>query len=693
MRILPLLVLSLVPAGALAAPTEPRPSAEHAPPFTSRVPNVRDFGAKGDGVSDDTDAIQAAIDYVKPGSSAFNSPTYGSRVGRVFVPIGRYLVRRPLKVWSGVWIDGAGHGSTLEAAGDFPAGGAILKSSTEGLSPEGYGGCTVTNLHVKARGGSGIWAYSHSEMKSVGTLRAENLWIETPKGFDLTPYTQNSWVKNVLFSGDVDQMLRVKGNFNTFEQLDKEGATGSSADPYIEVDAHKAGNSSSNHFRSILIEQLTSPNKPLFAANGADELVLEDFWLEPTKTNGYGVILDRSRDFQIRGHFSHVGSWGKVAVRNGSWGSIETLNADGEDVPWSSTFEVDASSFLRTGTTFSRRSGNALPLDASSRIEHGVVVDRMLSLFPKAGISAVSRPRSVAAQNLLQNPSFEQGGRGWTLPPGFAVKDFPAAEIGPGRMLHLAGGTGTAPVFQEIEISPSWVGHTLTLSFAGRVAGPGMLTPYVKGAGLDLGQGSFLVSDGDGWVLASVTIQPRSAGKLAVGATFAGAAPASHAYVDEFRLAFGAEGLLAGGQFQELELGGRTVTAGSGPPTGGSSKPGDLVLGDGAAAGRPLGWRAVADGGASDRVRWEEVPVPLHGVVQVDGAAIPAQHCVDFAVPVPGARPGGECAPGASPPPPANTSLTCLVAAPDQAVVRVCNPTAASERVGASRLSARVFSP
>ena len=41
--------------------------------------NVRDYGAKGDGVSDDSDAIQAAIDHTLPG-------------GVVFIPAGIYIV-------------------------------------------------------------------------------------------------------------------------------------------------------------------------------------------------------------------------------------------------------------------------------------------------------------------------------------------------------------------------------------------------------------------------------------------------------------------------------------------------------------------------------------------------------------------------------------------------------------------------
>jgi hypothetical protein len=49
------------------------------------VRNVRDFGARGDGVADDTKAIQAAI---------------GSGIGITYFPSGTYVVSQELKVWS-----------------------------------------------------------------------------------------------------------------------------------------------------------------------------------------------------------------------------------------------------------------------------------------------------------------------------------------------------------------------------------------------------------------------------------------------------------------------------------------------------------------------------------------------------------------------------------------------------------------
>jgi hypothetical protein len=61
--------------------------------------SVKDFGAVGDGVTDDTDAIQAAIDYV------------GTDGGCVNFPAGKYLVTSTINVLRrGIWLNGAGSG-------------------------------------------------------------------------------------------------------------------------------------------------------------------------------------------------------------------------------------------------------------------------------------------------------------------------------------------------------------------------------------------------------------------------------------------------------------------------------------------------------------------------------------------------------------------------------------------------------
>jgi hypothetical protein len=78
------LVLLIVAAVILGGPRKAPPAG----PDTrdpAKVRNVRDFGARGDGVTDDTMAIQAAI---------------GPGIGVTYFPSGTYVVSAELKVWS-----------------------------------------------------------------------------------------------------------------------------------------------------------------------------------------------------------------------------------------------------------------------------------------------------------------------------------------------------------------------------------------------------------------------------------------------------------------------------------------------------------------------------------------------------------------------------------------------------------------
>jgi len=79
------------------------------------VYNVLDYGAKGDGVNDDTSAIQAALD------TAFNSGG-----GKVFVPAGVFRTSKPLIVRSNTVLEGTGKASVLKQSANFNGPGNVL---------------------------------------------------------------------------------------------------------------------------------------------------------------------------------------------------------------------------------------------------------------------------------------------------------------------------------------------------------------------------------------------------------------------------------------------------------------------------------------------------------------------------------------------------------------------------------------
>jgi hypothetical protein len=68
--------------------------------------NVRDFGAVGDGVTDDTAAIQAAIDWVMYRNRAHNAPVLKPSGGSVYLPAGQYRITDTLQL---------GYGTTFQS--------------------------------------------------------------------------------------------------------------------------------------------------------------------------------------------------------------------------------------------------------------------------------------------------------------------------------------------------------------------------------------------------------------------------------------------------------------------------------------------------------------------------------------------------------------------------------------------------
>lgn len=70
--------------------------------------SVKDFGAVGDGVTDDTAAIQAAVAYIG------NLATLGmfKRKSTLFFPCGDYIISQPIILWDGVSLRGESQSST-----------------------------------------------------------------------------------------------------------------------------------------------------------------------------------------------------------------------------------------------------------------------------------------------------------------------------------------------------------------------------------------------------------------------------------------------------------------------------------------------------------------------------------------------------------------------------------------------------
>jgi hypothetical protein len=72
--------------------------------------NIKWFGAKGDGVTDDTIALQKAFDYKRNLGNGWNE---GIASEKIFIPSGLYIISDFIKVYNGSTIEGESKGSVI----------------------------------------------------------------------------------------------------------------------------------------------------------------------------------------------------------------------------------------------------------------------------------------------------------------------------------------------------------------------------------------------------------------------------------------------------------------------------------------------------------------------------------------------------------------------------------------------------
>jgi hypothetical protein len=205
--------------------------------------NVKDFGAVGDGVTDDAAAIQAAVDTMEVGG------------GTLHIPAGTYLLGSEVLLLGEIIVQGDGYGSTfIKAADDFELGGRLFDTfrrdnitiqgihfdgnvaNQSGYVPATDNGqnaiiirssknITIRNCYFKDFGKDGIFMFGTAPTKSNDQILIEGCVFENMyrNGFSIIE-GQNITVANNFFFGlgdltpaevTLNEGVRIEADFST----------------------------------------------------------------------------------------------------------------------------------------------------------------------------------------------------------------------------------------------------------------------------------------------------------------------------------------------------------------------------------------------------------------------------------------------------------------------------------------------
>ena len=179
--------------------------------------NVKDFGALGDNATDDTAAIQAAINSLLNGSVGDG--------GVVYLPPGVYRISAPLTFGSNAYSITLKGSTTHFPVGTF--GGSIIRNTGSGNAIEitNSSSITITNLgidHTSSSGGTAITATSTTGKQGI---TVDQVYIlDHSKGIDLIGYA-NSIIRNTEIRDQPDDansthaILLKKGTDGRQDQL------------------------------------------------------------------------------------------------------------------------------------------------------------------------------------------------------------------------------------------------------------------------------------------------------------------------------------------------------------------------------------------------------------------------------------------------------------------------------------------
>lgn len=559
------------------------------------VVSVKDFGAKGDGVTDDTVAIQNALDTYKPTDANF---PVGVR--EVHIPAGTYIITAPIKVYSGMKLVGDGVGTVLKA-------GAGLTTQVIEIAGLGPASPLWTNRQseigcFKIIVTGTVWAIKSTARQYLESS-IHDIHIDGAYGISLDPgdaswwtYTQSCVLSKITITGNntpVERVLEMRGNRNYITHVNKEHNTGSVAGALIYCKT-----CDSNVFEDILLEGAGNANKYCWEfIDSSQKNIVRNYWQEHTGTGGgYAYKVDGKSELYLTG-YQMVRTHGdcKIKASNKSWVWMEHLDTSSEINSWTEWLEVDADSFVTIQQVTSRNGSGLGPMGLNARVNRFVF--KQVRDTPVAGFSQYAEPARGCGQNLFINGSFEAGEYKWVIPANWDTVSYDDSEEGTGKMLHASlSGTAGGVLYQNVVIPASLVGKPVTLrarvkcegacAIVGRMANF-TISPYQR------------VDPNTGWNDLHITFSPQTSGTLGFGLQMVGSTldtGTCEVWIDDMTLAPGDAAILNSAKFGSIDLGGHTIAFDTAAPNKGTWKQGDRVFNHAPASGQATGWICTVAG-------------------------------------------------------------------------------------------------
>ena len=447
----------------------------------TQIFDIRSYGAKGDGITDDTSAIQKAIDAAAAAGG-----------GKVYVPAGTWVVSdsdasgNALALKSNVTLTGDGAGDSILKLAD---GAGADTTSLLGVEP----GSTVRDAGISNLGLDGNQANASGEISGwsqSGASSLSNLLLDgvtasdfSGRGFDLTASAVNLTVRNSTASGNT---------------LDGFGIGGSL--PALTFQDNRALDNGASGINVALGGVALSLTDNIASGNAGDGIYVHD---ESGVDTGFfsvigGDVSDNAGDgVRVRG-IEYGGVYRLEIHGNGGSGvnlqgtthievsdNVIYANAQTSDVPEVAIRTLDGDNAtqnfvydnLITGGTGSTWGVAEIPSDTAG-IEGSVIFGNVINGTQAGDINVTGNASQVynnsdvliqrgsaTADNMMGSRSDEliSGGAGRDRIVGGAGDDVINGGAGADR---LSGGTGS-DVFRFSSVSDSY--RTATTSFSDRI--------------------------------------------------------------------------------------------------------------------------------------------------------------------------------------------------------------------------------